>query len=557
MDTLKRIYKRSLKTSFISKNLFLLLVISFSMISSHSLFHSGLLPTHDGEYHVIRFYEFDKTLRAGNLYPRWATDLSNGFGLPLFNYVYPLPNYVASLFHFVGFSFIDSFKLNLLFASVLGSLFMFLWAQQFWGKLGGLVSSVFYAFSPYHFLDVYIRGSVGEVWALAFFPAYLWSITEFDKTRKVRFLILSAIFLALIIFSHNILAIMFFFLAVSYSFFLFINSQKKSILPFIAIFITAIGITSIFWMPAIFEKQYVRGLEIYSYSDNFPEAYQLIVPSWGSGFSSDLQNQLSFQIGIANLLAVVASILFFFKKGINKKILVFFLVWFLIVFFLMLRISLPLWKNLPFFNYFQFPWRFLSLEILFASFLAGGLVKLFKSRITAIFLITASIVLGIGYSNIAYYLERTDSYYTSRSNFIDGTNSSGNAFNTIWMGGLQKRKEKLIFLKGNGNITAQTVTPTVYSFKLESKTQSQLVANIAYFPNWAVYVNGRKQKTKITGDGLFSFQVPQGKNDILIKLEDTNIRKLATAVSILSIIALFIYSRFVKIKVITFVSQRS
>lgn len=255
MDTLKSYTNNSLKASLISKNLFLLLVILFSVISSHSLFHSGLLPTHDGEYHVIRFYEFDKTLRTGNLYPRWATDLNNGFGLPLFNYVYPLPNYFAYLFHLMGFSFIDSFKLNLFFASVLGSIFMFLLSQQFWGKWGGLVSSVFYSFSPYHFLDVYIRGSVGEVWALAFFPAYLWSITRFDKTRKTKFLISSAIFLALIIFSHNILAIMFSFLAVSYSFFLFINYKNKSILPFLWVLIAAIGIASIFWMPAIFEKQ--------------------------------------------------------------------------------------------------------------------------------------------------------------------------------------------------------------------------------------------------------------------------------------------------------------
>ncbi len=76
---------------------FLLLVAFFALLGSFPLLHSGLFPTHDGEYHVIRFYEFDKVLRDGNLYPRWAPDLNNGYGVPLFNYVYPLPNYFSSL----------------------------------------------------------------------------------------------------------------------------------------------------------------------------------------------------------------------------------------------------------------------------------------------------------------------------------------------------------------------------------------------------------------------------------------------------------------------------
>src|SRR3989344_2032187 len=147
----------------------IIIVVFFGIIAGFSLLHKGLPPTHDGEYHVVRFYEFDKTLRGGDWYPRWAADLNNGYGIPLFNYVYPLPNYVSFTLHLLGISFISSFKLNLFFAILIGSVFFYLWARMFWGKLGGIVSSVFYTFSPYHFVDIYIRGSVGEVWALAFF----------------------------------------------------------------------------------------------------------------------------------------------------------------------------------------------------------------------------------------------------------------------------------------------------------------------------------------------------------------------------------------------------
>src|SRR5258706_12252282 len=99
-----------------TNNWAIITVVLAACFAVFPLLHAGLLPTHDGEYHIIRFYEFDKTLRDGNLYPLWAADLNFKYGVPLFGYVYPLPNYVASFFHFFGTSFIDAFKFNMLFA---------------------------------------------------------------------------------------------------------------------------------------------------------------------------------------------------------------------------------------------------------------------------------------------------------------------------------------------------------------------------------------------------------------------------------------------------------
>src|SRR3989344_3542819 len=139
--------------SFVS----LIFILFFSIIAGLPLLHNGFPPTHDGEYHIVRFFLFDESIRDGNLYPRWAAHLNNNFGVPLFNFVYPLPNYIATFFHLFNISFIDSFKLEMLVAILLGGVFFYLWAKEFWGRLGGIVASVFYTFSPYHFLDIYIR----------------------------------------------------------------------------------------------------------------------------------------------------------------------------------------------------------------------------------------------------------------------------------------------------------------------------------------------------------------------------------------------------------------
>lgn len=537
----------------------MLVVALVAIFSGASLLKPGLHPTHDGEYHIVRFYEFDKVLRDGNWYPRWAPDLNKGYGIPLFNYVYPLPNYIASIFHFFGVSFIDSFKLQMFFASLVGGVFFYLWARIFWGNAGGLVASSFYTFSPYHLLDIYIRGSVGEVWALALFPSALWSISQFFKTKKQIYALACSLCLALVVFSHNILAVMFFLFFISFILFLIIQSREKMYLFFHCswVVLVALSVSAIFWIPALFERGYVTGLEVFRIEEHFPQFYQLLIPSWGSGFSSsDLANQMSFQIGIANLLAVVLSVVsFIFLMRRNKRIgmvILFFIIWFLIAFLLMLRVSQPIWQTFPFMRYFQFPWRFLSLEILFISFLAGSLVKVFRSKIFVIVMILLPLTLGIQYTSPAYYHQRDDAYYIKRSNFIDGTNSPGNFFNTIWMNTkLQKEKEKI---KSGGEETKMrevSVRSTEYTYQMTVEKETDVVLNTAYFPGWTANVSGRRVETKQSEDGLITFKVPKGHHSVDVSFFDTPVRRFAKLLTLSSLVlfsVLLVRAGYVKMK---------
>lgn len=535
-----------------------LLILLFSLLAGFSLLHRGLPPTHDGEYHIIRFYEFDKTLRAGQLYPRWQSDLNSGYGSPLLNYYYPLPNYAASLIHAFGASFIDSFKIEMFIATILGAVFFFLWVKSFWGTVAGVTSAVFYLFSPYHFVDIYVRGSVGEVWALAFFPGFLWCVTKVLRSKNALFVMPSALLLSLTIFSHNILAILFFFFALCYMFFLIISEQnkKRSLSSVCLITMVALGISAIFWMPAILERDFVNGLQIYNIESNFPEIYQLIFPSWGTGFSAgDLQNQMSFQIGVANFLAIILSVIFLIfdkkKKQKHKLLILLFLAWFVALFILMIKISLPVWRFLPFMNYFQFPWRLLSLEVLIVSFLAGSIFgsSFFsgtKKKIAiASLLIFSAISLGIGYANVAYYHNRDDNYYLRRANFMDGTNTPGNAFNTKWFDQtLTRREEKLEVVKGKAIITDEKINPTSYSFHIKTEKAAEILINLAYFPGWTALVNGEKRELKPNKEGLVSFDLQKGDYVLKLQFEETPVRKNAAAISILSII--FLLTIFLK-----------
>ncbi len=522
-------------------------VLAFGFLSVLGLFSPGLPPTHDGEYHVLRFQQFHKALSDGIIYPRWAPDFNNGFGIPLFNYVYPLPNYFASFLHILGFSFIDSFKLNMIMASLIGSVFFYLWSRRFWGDLGGVVSSVFYTFSPYHFLDVYVRGSVGEVWSLGLFPGLLWSYSSLIETKKSIYVLLSVIFLTLLVYSHNILALVFFSFFLLYAAFLISNVKNKihEVKKFAMIAILGLGLAAPFWLPALIEKMFVVGLQTSLPADHYPVLYKLIYSSWGYGFSGvGGADQMSFQIGIANVSVVLISLvsLFFLK---NKKNIIFFLGLFFLFLFLITPFSSWLWEIVPLASFVQFPWRLLSVLIVITSFLAGGLVqeKFYKNRyrarvFVALILILLSFGLGYGYAKAPFHHLRTDNYYLSRSNFTDGTNSPGDAFNTAWLPAVPQKTPQIIEIDKNlGDIQFLEMKSNEYKLKASLNEKSEILVNTAYFPGWSVEIDEKKGNL-LNKKGKIGIEIPKGKHEIRVFLKSTKVQKTSYIIFLISVLTL-------------------
>ncbi len=550
-----------IKEAFL-KYKFLFLAVLISGLSVWSLVSYGIPPTHDGEYHVMRFEQFFKSINEGTLYPRWAQDFNNGYGIPLFNYVYPLPNYVASFTHLLGFSFIDSLKLNMILATIVGSIFFYLWTKKFWGEWGAVVSAVFYAYSPYHLLDIYVRGSVGEVWSLGLAPMLLWGYQSYFDSKKIKYFVFSSCSIALIVLAHNILAVVFFTFFLSYAFFLsFAKKQdaRNKLKEFSsAIFISVLGtgLSAIFWLPAILETKYVRGLQIFDPTQHFPVVYKLIYSSWGYGFSGvNVPDQMSFQIGIANILVVMICLLIFIFKKRNNMI-GYFLFIFIFAVFLITPFSEFTWKNVPFIPYVQFPWRLLSVVILTSSFLAGfivsqNLIKNEKVRIIiSILLIVLSIGFSLDYIKAPFHHLRDDQYYLKRENFTNGTNSPGNVFNTLnFNAKLTPAKERV---KADGfKISPISSSVTKEKFILKGDRDGEILINIAHFPGWTVKIDGVPVPLTVTKEGIFKARVPEGEHIIEVVLKSTRLQTISlvmTVFSALILFCLFMWDKYIKIK---------
>jgi len=244
------------------------------------------------------------------------------------------------------------------------------------------------------------------------------------------------------------------------------------------------------------------------------------------------------------MLAVVVSIVLIgvacIKRALHGKgIVAFFLLWFFLTIYFMLPVSSYFWKEVPLFSYFQFPWRFLSLEILIASFLVGYVVSVFGSRLFSYVFILIAILFTIGYTKPAYYLNRDDSYYVTRSNFIDGTNSPGNVFNTIWMREQEKReKEKLRILSGDGVVISQRIRPSSYSFFIEGRTDLEVLLFTSYFPGWTIFLDGQQSRMKET-DGIITFSVPKGRHFVEVAFFDTMVRRISWYIAFVSFFGIF------------------
>src|SRR3989344_3543413 len=128
--------------------IFAFLLTTFSILPFIS---SGFFHVHD-DTQVARVYEMSRALKDGYFPVRWVKDLGYGYGYPIFNFYAPLSYYIGGFLNIIGFDSLHSTKIMMVLGIYLSAVSMFFLARNIWGDIGGVVSSVFYVFAPYHAL---------------------------------------------------------------------------------------------------------------------------------------------------------------------------------------------------------------------------------------------------------------------------------------------------------------------------------------------------------------------------------------------------------------------
>jgi hypothetical protein len=167
--------------------------------------------SHEQARYVVRTVEWASELRAGELYPRWASDFYGGYGSPFFMFYAPAVFAMAALLT-SAVSVFWALKLLALAGSIAAGVGMFaLVFGETREQNAALVAAIAYLASPYRLLDLYERGDLSEYTAICLLPvalAFYRAAAREAIPRRSGYLLVAAVAShALMVLSHTILGL--------------------------------------------------------------------------------------------------------------------------------------------------------------------------------------------------------------------------------------------------------------------------------------------------------------------------------------------------------------
>lgn len=528
------------------KRLILILLIILLLPSVISLLNQGLPITHDGQDHVARIANFYQNIQQGNLIPRWAGNLNWGYGHPILQFLYPLPSYFASFFYFIGFSLVDSTKAVFALGMLLSGLFMYLWLSTFLRKDASIAGSVLYVYAPYRFVDLYVRGAIGENFAFIWLPLVLLFSYRLYKNQQLLNLAMISVSFALLILSHNAISLIFFPFIFFYSAFLGLKLEKKKTFFkfFLISLILGLGLSAFFWIPSVMEGKYtlrniVRNLD---FSNRFVSFRALLWGPWRFGGNGDL----TVQLGPLSWVALIFSPYVFlksFKKSDNAYLIGGLMIYSLMAIFFMTGFSSLFWEKVPFLWDFQFPWRLLSITVFSTAVLAAICVNSLKGKLRK-FLIFGGIIIIIlisfNYWTPKGYLNKDTSFYTGIYNSTTDTGESSPIWSVRFM---EKRwSAPMEVIDGSASIKHISRNQTLHEYKVLVEKKSLFRENTLFFPGWEIKANGKIIPIEFQNPsyrGIMTFNLEKGDYYVIARYRETKVRQFANMVSLLSLILIF------------------
>ncbi|MCH7640942.1 hypothetical protein IID22_01915 [Patescibacteria group bacterium] len=533
---------------------------------------------HD-DLQMMRQLQMEKCFLDGQIPCRWVPDMGYGFGLPLFNFYPPLPYLMGQAIRVIGYSFVTTVKLTFALSFIVSGITMYLLAKEFFGRLGGVLSSIFYIWAPYHAVDVYVRGAMNEAWALVWFPLIFWGgyrLVISKKQEGIRWIILLALAWFALLTSHNLMVLIF---APFFGLWILLHLWRENAwhkIPQLLISgVWAFGLAAFFSLPVLFERNLIDVSRLtqgyFEYQAHFVSIRQLLFSRfWGYGVSAwGVENDgMSFQVGhILWGLSLVVGIILVIKviRGIRKikdlkKDRLLFVTGFLLLVgwfsaFMAHSHSTPIWLAIEPLRFVQFPWRFLTIVIFAFSFIVGSLALVFRSKRRFFDYAFAPLRMTMTSLLIILLVVFNWNYFRPHSGrmglLTDEEKFSGLAWRLQQKGGYNDYLPRTAketpnspqvgvaeVLEGKGSITkaSQGTNWAKFDANIESE-EAQVRINIFYFPNWKVFVDGDEIGTFIPEDeklGRMNISLGQGEHLVYAQLFNTPVRTWSNIISIFS-----------------------
>jgi Tfp pilus assembly protein PilV len=497
--------------------LYITIIFLLSIPAILPLLHSGFFQTDDADWMIIRSSAFHQALKDGQIPPRFLPRLNHEYGYPVANFLYPGYMYLAEPIHLLGFNFVDTIKIILAASLLLSALFTYFWLRKFFSEFPSLIGSLLYLYTPYHLYDLYHRGSVGEILALAVVPFILWQLER-------RSYFWPALGLGTLIISHNTLAVLFLPLIILY---MLINLHKKKERKFLITYYSltiffGLGMSAFFWLPAISDLQYT----VFSKTN---------VSNWQEYFAPI---QL---IGISSLFVAIITVINLAAKKIKieKQKTLMFLTLCLLSLFLSSSASFLIWKIIPA-SFIQFPFRLLSISILCIAFLAAYNLNILKNKnkyILSAILIVVLILSAFPFMKTTGNSNKDESFYTTN----EATTTVQNEYMPKWVKQIPTTRASSKIETSQAIISNLIIKSNSIAFTSKSTTSAEIKINTIYFPGWMAQVDDKNTTINYNNpSGIMELTIPKGTHTISLKFEETLVRLIGNLISIQSFIIILI-----------------
>lgn len=519
----------------IKKELIFLFVLSFFIfLSSKALFHPGFFRTIDDVTTVRIIHmlnELNQINWKGNFPVRIASKLSHGYGYPLFLFYAPLTYYVGALIMlFLKLSHIVATKWIYVFPLIVGPIIFYWTMRQKMTRFPSLIASCFFTLFPYRGWNTYVRGGVGEAWAIAFLPGVFWGIFLMEKEKKLLGGLIFSFFLFLVIISHQLAALEILVLIFFYG--IIFHLKNKEFWQFL---ILSLGLSSFYWLPALFYLKvvrvpYVELTTATTFKNLFPLS-ALIKINYKD------PDQKIFGVYLYLLLIEVIFSLLHQKHHSNKNnLLVFFFGGIgILLYFLLSSISKVFWQiTLPLTGIFQFPFRILVLLSFIIPFLTGLTIESFKNHKAKIGFSLIIIALLLTFLPI-FKPKEYSFFYEYKAEGACATTTWADEYLPVWVKECAKKEPKNdIESNPKGDIKIFKNNLLELKATLINKKSTEVIVHRYYFPGWQILIDGKIQNINYNFSkiGIFKTYVSPGRHELKVFFSKTWIMWFADFLSL-------------------------
>lgn len=515
----KHIVRAVLKKIFSSNFFYISLLILISLFYLRNLFTPNFPQAADAEYHLARIVSYKNALLNSQFPVRWASNLNYGLGYPVFVYNYPLPFILGALLLLLGFSADSSLTMIIVVSVLSATIGMYAWISTKLHKFFSFFAAFIFVTTPYLMNLVYGRASIGEIVALGLFPwVGLVSSSYVKKQTRFKFVLLILIF-SLFGLAHNITTI---FGSITLFFYLLIEFRKK-IFWLLPPTIAATLLIMWFWIPAIWEMRFTTiassslNLDYFRHFLNFWGIWNIPPDlSYGVTFT---QQPVKLQIGWAQLLILIISIILFLKKRLSKLLVYWLGVSFLSI-FLLFPISRTLWQILPLVHYFQFPLRLLWYLSIATAWLSGYIFSKEKLYFVSLGIVFVALLNTIVFYKPQHFLLFDDSYLED----YPLSTAAANEYNPIWYDEMFAQdfadtfKKSQVITTNQAEIKMAEVNSLKLVYQITTEKPTKVIEKGIYYPGWETTIDGRRidlSQTAADFYGLRNFEIEAGSHTVV------------------------------------------